>query len=324
METVSKTRKQVIALVALVVFNVGCWAYPVSQKFWNNVYDADGHIGPPLSFSFEEKPQLPLQLQGDGERTVRLLYRDYIKVYGENYAPRNQSGPTCVGHSTAAAIDFLGAIEVVAGHRAVPPPSRANAAWIYATSRDLGGLGTRTGGSYARLSVRALNEVGFLYNENFFMLGYDLTENSYDREWRRGIPPELSPMATNYITGYFQLHNYEDVRDAIHAGMPVVIGSSVGFGRINDTIYRDRDGFLREPMFRLFGKYWLHAMCLIGECDIGRPGVLCLNSWGSDWVAGPKRFGDEPEGSYWIDKVTIDKMCRGGDCFCIYGLRRSK
>lgn len=319
----NKQRRHVILVIGLVLANMAVWAKPISSEFWKVFYDpASGAIGPPVSISLQTLPRLPTHLVGDGERDTRLLYRDYREVYGYDFVPGNQEGPLCVGYSTAGAVDILGAVEVKAGYRDLPPPGRANAAWIYASSRELGGLSQRTNGSFVRLATRSLNEVGFLYNENFFLLGYDLTTNNYDQEWRHGIPAELVPMATNYVAGYFQLYTYEDVRDAISAGMPVIIGSSVGFGRTSGVIVRDQDGFLNEPMFRFRGKYWLHAMFFCGVCDTGRPGVLCQNSWGSNWVTGPKRFGDEPEGSFWIDKATVNKMVRQGDCFAIHSLRR--
>ena len=48
-----------------------------------------------------------------------------------------------------------------------------------------------------------------------------------------------------------------------------------------------------------------------------RPGLLCLNSWGPSWVRGPKWPEDMPEGSFWVDKDTVDAMLRGGDSFAV-------
>lgn len=305
----------------LMVFNIYVWTFP-AVCIVQILESGDDAYFPALSWSFQSHSKLPAAMSGSGERETRLLYRDYRAVHGHGYKPRDQVGPSCVGHATAAAIDFLGAVEVATGRRSVPPPSKANGAWLYAVSREFGGLSPMSAGSHCRLAVRAANEVGFLYNENFIFTGYDLTTERYERVWRTGTPAELDPFATNYITGYFHLRNYEDVRDAISQGMPVVIGSSVGFGRTNRVIYRDSDGFLNTPLFRFRGKYWLHAMSFIGVSDVGREGVLCLNSWGTEWVKGPQRFGDEPLGSFWIDKETVNRMCSHGDCYAIWGLRR--
>jgi len=62
-------------------------------------------------------------------------------------------------------------------------------------------------------------------------------------------------------------------------------------------------------------------MCIIGVCDEGRKGCLIMNSWGSNWVNGPKRFGDEPEGSFWVDWDIIEKMVAQGDSFAFRGFQ---
>lgn len=299
-------------ILSLVVLNVLVW----TPSF---IYLASGApVGLPyFSFSIEDHPQLPEVMKDSCEGKQRLLYQDYYIVHGNDYETRNQLGPTCVGHSAAAAIDFLAALEVRLGHRNLPPPSQASASWIYAASREFGGMPDFIDGSHCRLAVKSMQEVGFVFNQSFIFEGIDLTYD--DKVWKR-TPPELDRYASNYISGYYQLNSYEDVRDAICNDMPVLIGSNVGFGDPRELIVRDRDGFLRQPIF--FGSIWNHAMLFIGVDDSGRRGVLCLNSWGKTWVTGPKRFGDEPDGSFWIDARTVDKMARQGDCFAIYGLRR--
>ena len=279
---------------------------------------------PPLTFSLEALPTLPQHLQGDGIGQTRLLYHDYIDVYGTNYIPRSQgNSASCVGQSAACAVDILGAVETKAGLRNLPPPPRSSASWIYGSSREVGGIEDKGRGSYSRLAARSLVEEGFLYEENFFMLGHDLTGDDWerDREYASGVPDELRPLAYHTIAGYYQLNSYEDVRDAIANNMTVIVGSSVGFGRSGTVLERDSEGFLEQPRFRFRGRYWAHAMAFIGVCDQGRQGVLCQNSWGSWWIDGPQRFGDEPLGSFWIDNEVVDKMVYHGDCFALYGIQ---
>ena len=56
-------------------------------------------------------------------------------------------------------------------------------------------------------------------------------------------------------------------------------------------------------------------MLIIGMDDTGRrPGGLLLNSWGPDWISGPKRLG-QPEGSFWVDADIIDRMLAQEDSF---------
>ncbi|MBM4023382.1 MAG: hypothetical protein FJ284_14310 [Planctomycetes bacterium] len=41
-------------------------------------------------------------------------------------------------------------------------------------------------------------------------------------------------------------------------------------------------------------------------------GLLCLNSWGPSWIRGPRWPDDQPEGSFWVRRATVDRML-GGD-----------
>lgn len=60
-------------------------------------------------------------------------------------------------------------------------------------------------------------------------------------------------------------------------------------------------------------------MVFFGVRFEGRPGLLCLNSWGPDWVNGPKWPADQPNGSFWVDSKTVDAMLANEDSFAISG-----
>jgi hypothetical protein len=49
-----------------------------------------------------------------------------------------------------------------------------------------------------------------------------------------------------------------------------------------------------------------------------RPGLLCWNSWGDDWISGPTRHG-QPAGSFWVDADVADAMLRQEDSYAISG-----
>lgn len=59
-------------------------------------------------------------------------------------------------------------------------------------------------------------------------------------------------------------------------------------------------------------------MCFLGV-RFDRPGLLCLNSWGPNWVDGPKWPEDMPEGSFWVDAETAGRMLAGEDSFAVSG-----
>jgi hypothetical protein len=121
------------------------------------------------------------------------------------------------------------------------------------------------------------------------------------------------------VKDYISVDSYEECRDCIYMGSPVVVGSSQGFGE--GRLTRDEDGFLNPPRRVLFPSVWNHAMVIIAVSDEGRRGALILNSWGSNWVNGPMRYGDEPEGSFWVDWEIIDRMVKQGDSFALRGFK---
>jgi hypothetical protein len=43
-----------------------------------------------------------------------------------------------------------------------------------------------------------------------------------------------------------------------------------------------------------------------------------MNSWGADWISGPKRH-DQPDGSFWVDADVAERMLRGQDSFAVSG-----
>jgi hypothetical protein len=311
------TKKTRLVVAVLLFINIVTWTPIVNQ-----IAEGDFRL-PPICFDWSDHPTLSDQHVGSGVGKTRLLYQDYAEVYGHAYQTRDQtSAPSCVGQSAACAIDILGAVETKSGHLGLPPPERSSASWFYGASRELGGINDKGGGSYCRLAVGSMVQMGFLYEDYYWSVGHDLRGDNAKRdiEFGRTLPPELKQFARHRITNYYKLNSYNDVRDAIANNMTVIVGSSVGFGSTSQILERDSQGFLRHPLLRFRGKYWFHAMALIGVSDTGRRGVLCQNSWGY-WVKGPKRFKDEPEGSFWIDAAIIDKMCSQGDCFAIQGLK---
>lgn len=262
---------------------------------------------------------------GVGAGQTRLLYKDYKSVHGKTYVPRIQGpAPSCVGQSTAAAVDFLAAVEIRAGDPERVPPASADASVIYGLSRiEIGGVGPGGGGSHNLWAAQALTEYGVVARLNYPLLGYDLREPSPSRCVQfgsAGIPTGLEMIARLHpVKDYISIDYYEECRDAIYMGCPVVVGSSQGFGE--GRLTRDKDGFLNPPRRAFFPSVWNHSMVIIGVSDEGRRGCLVLNSWGDSWVNGPKRFGDEPEGSFWVDWEVIERMVQQGDSFALRGFR---
>ena len=272
------------------------------------------------------KPEAPVvQLFGapevpSGQGKIRLLYKDWERATGYVYDSRHQTAPDCVGQSTAGALDIRMAVQATEGPHRVPQ-HETDASSIYGLSRIEIGNTRWAAGSQVGWAMQAVTDYGLLYRKNYLYAGYDLTQYNagLSRTWgRSGLPSVLEEIAKlTPVLEYYQVTNYEQVRDAINAGYPVVVGSDVGFSRRtffsfgNTKAVRDQDGFLRAK------GSWNHAMFFFGVDDKSRrKGACCMNSWGKSWVSGPTKLANPP-GSFWVDARTVTSMVQQSDAYAI-------
>ena len=253
--------------------------------------------------------------------------RAHRAVYGRPFEVWNQ-GPhgSCVSFGWGMG-SFIGqAVDWTQGERADPPKLVATES-IYGGSRTAGRLppGDFAGwsdGSYGAAAARWVVGTkagvgGILYREKYGEV--DLSEYSIERSknWGAyGVPKELAKKGLEHTAqGVALCDSYEALCAAIENGLCVPICSNVGFAATN---VRDADGFLPR------GGSWGHCMVACGvryaQNDGKRDGVLILNSWGPNWVKGPRWPADQPEGSFWADRKAIEAMLAQGDSFVIAGV----
>lgn len=299
---------------------------PEETNIWGDPPQVDEYYG-----GWQDRPEsrlkifrgwaIPQEWKAGGQGRTRLLYQDYEKVHGHPLQPRAQGkSPSCVGQAVAQAVDVLAAVEINAGQFERPPPAPSDAGIIYGLSRQEIGDAGFSGGSHNEWACEAIQKYGVVFQLDYPLLGIDLREFDAARAiqyGRDGCPDALEPVARLHVVrDYIQITSWDDLRDAIYYGCPVVVGSPQGFGAKSGA-KRDADGFLSPPR-RLFRKsVWRHSMLIIGMSDEGREGVLFINSWGPNWISGPKRFGDEPEGSFWVDRAIVEGMIAKGDTYAI-------
>lgn len=248
--------------------------------------------------------QPPTEWVRSGAGETVLLYQDYEALTGYPLQPMSQgAAPSCVGTAAAKALEIRHGLAF-------------DAAYLYGISRVAGNMGPNGKGSHARCVAAACETYGALPALDYTLLGIDLAEYNHARANEygpRGPPQALITVAGFYKTsGSVKVRTTSELRRAIANGYPVVFGSSVGFGPRTGHV-RD-EGFLRSRFF----SRWSHAMVFIGCHDgAGRRGFLILNSWGTHWIRGPQKFGDEPGGSFWVSYSDAAKILSYGDAFVL-------
>lgn len=250
-------------------------------------------------------------LSGSGEGKTVLLHK-VLEQFTGTFPVKRQAIGDCVSFGWALCIEVLMAVEIAVKNEPEQWPDKQIATeWIYGTSRVLVG-GGRLGngdGSLGSWAAKAVQEHGTLIRKSYG--SHDLTRYSGQRakDWGyRGLPSQdLEPIADEHpVKTCSMVTTYEQARDAIANGYPVPVCSMQGF-----TSTRDREGFAKAS------GQWAHCMAFVSVDDSGnRPGLLCVNSWGPDWISGPKRH-DQPEGSFWVDADVCDRMLRGQDSYAI-------
>lgn len=243
----------------------------------------------------------PLRDSGKGKTVV--LSRALTKVLGE-FPVHLQTIGDCVSHGWGLGVDVLKAVQIVAGEAEAFEVETATEA-IYALSRvEIGGgrLGN-SDGSIGAWAAKSVTEYGTLLRKAYDGVDFSTYSGPKARSMGRrgaGLPDQLEDVAREHPVRTVSLvSSYEEARDAIANGYPIPVCSGQGFAS-----KRDAQGFARPS------GSWAHCMLFLGVDDSGnRPGLLCQNSWGTDWITGPKRH-DQPEGSFWVDAEVADRMLR--------------
>lgn len=242
--------------------------------------------------------EYPESWKNVGQDKTYVLYRTHNVT-----AMRQGHVGSCVGTAVVKAL------ELATG-------KKYSAEWCYAISRDYYEASGLRAGSNCWWACQAMLDIGPVLARNYAVLGYDLEvyDETVAKTWQARGPPECMRAFAdeNAVVGFVHIETWEQLRDAIAQRNPVIVGSSVGFGRRTGQV-RSRSGMLRS---RWWSK-WRHAMVFCGVSDGKSKRALLLNSWGDNWIRGPKWLGDEPDGSFWISKRDAERMLRKGDAWAM-------
>jgi len=260
--------------------------------------------------------QLDDAIRGTGEGKVALLWRAFEDATGSKLMPHAQTIGDCVSHGYGSAVDILTCCQIILKRKFERWVAEAATEPIYAGSRvEIGGGKIRGDGSMGVWAANWIRKYGILLRQEYVDGKFDFTTYSGNKARKMGargagVPDALEPIAKFHPVRTTSLvRTWEECRDAVANGYPVIMCSNVGF-----KTRRDKDGFLRRGR-----RPWFHAMCIVGiDDDFRRPGACILNSWGEHWVSGPTRH-EQPVGSFWCDAATIDTAMRQGDSLAISG-----
>lgn len=241
-----------------------------------------------------------------------LLYRALYEA-SPGWRVGKQGIGDCVSWGWAHAADTLLAVELKLGQTGEWQPAATEAIYggsrVEAVGRKSGGWGD---GSYGAAAAKWVSNYGIVFRAKYGDV--DLTTYSAQtaKQWGNygcggsGDNGRLDTIAKEHpIKTVALVTNFDELAAAIKNGYPVPVCSGQGF-----SSQRDSQGFARAS------GSWSHCMCFIAV-RFDRPGALCLNSWGTDWIRGPKSPEDQPDGSFWVDAKTVTSMLRGRDSFAV-------
>lgn len=318
---------------AIFLLIAGVLLYWWAADFFQSKRGADFGYTPNPEGTAEFLSELPQPMFADAgrdaivkaEKRDTFLYRAALQAhqerYGRPWVVGKQGIGDCVSWGWAHCVYIAQCVDWEEGDLSEPPLFPSTEA-IYGGSRveargkDGAGrsaVGGWSDGSYGGAAARWMRDWGVLYREPQ-PFGGDLTTYSADRAKSWGAygnggqndNGQLDEEAKKHPCKYVALvKTFDEAAAAIESGYPVAVCSGVGF-----TSQRDKDGFCTRS------GTWYHCMAFIAV-RYDRPGLLCLNSWGPNWVRGGKFPDDQPDGSFWVDKNTVNDMLRGGDSFAV-------
>lgn len=245
---------------------------------------------------------LPLE-SGAGKR--RLLYQNLRKIVGTDWREIQQIGD-CTPHGAQRCYVGTRATKmVVLGLTGTIPIPATEPLYAYSRVEIMGGIWKGRDGTSTSACIKAGQKFGYLHRQKYQNYDFTTYDSALARKWgNSGVPDDLDPIAEeDQLTAYYPSFSYEKARDLIYNGYLVAVSSNYGF----ESAHRDAKGRITP------NGQWSHTMVFSAADDDPQDPCLLLDnrSWPDQWVSGPKRFGDEPEGTGWVRADDADKMLQG-------------
>lgn len=254
-----------------------------------------------------------------------FLYRHLYKAHQERYRTPFVVGRQligdCVSWGWMHGIWVSQSVDFASGLIADPPLQPATES-IYGGSRveargkpgdGASPYGGYSDGSYGAAAAKWVKDWGVVYREG------QLSDYSGEKAkaWGaygnggKGDGGKLDAIAKKHPATHVALvKTWDEAAAAIESGFAIPVASDQGFAST-----RGPGGWANAS------GTWFHEMCFVavrykknGSED---DGLLCLNSWGPRWIDGPKWPDDQPDGSFWVHRKTVERMLGQGDSFAV-------
>lgn len=273
------------------------------------------------AFLKQAAPQLFEGPQSDSVLLYRALYLAYEQRYpGSKWVVGKQGIGDCVSWGAKHACEVSQAVEWKLGNtdfwEVVASEPIYGGSRCEARGRDFAGW---SDGSYGSAAAKWLRDWGVIYRQEYrpdtageSILDLRSYSSSRAKDWGaygcggRGYwGKHLDQLAKSHpATNVALVRNFDELAAAISSGYAVSVCSDQGFSS------RRREGGWAAPQGT-----WYHCMSFIA-IRRNPDGALCLNSWGV-WNSGPVWPEDQPPGSFWVERRTVDRMLGQRDSYAI-------
>lgn len=240
-----------------------------------------------------------------------VLTRYMDLVWGKDKWIYNQgSCGSCVANGAGMAAEILVAQDIV--DNGAENPGRLDCMSIYWGSRvEIGGNKLWGQGSVGVWAAQWLQQYGCVVRKKYSTV--DLT--NYNPSLccsgyaNKGVPDDVEQSAKLHpIKAYASVKTWDELTASICSGYPVTVASNRGF-----AYKRDAKGYANPQ------GSWAHQMIIIAFDPTDNSAVV-LNSWGPDWISGPKEDW-MPAGSFKVSMDTAVSMLRAGDSWAFSNLQ---
>ncbi len=220
---------------------------------------------------------------------------------------------SCVGFGTTKSVELTNLYEIAISKEKEEFHTLAQEV-TYAGSRVEVGGGKFVGdGSIGAYAVKFLRDWGAVERAKYPSI--DLTvydEAQCRRLGKTGLSVEMEGIAKKHpIKSFTKITNFKDACVALAQGYFITICSSQGFKSSRNDLG-----------FAIASGRWGHCMCISGY-QIKRgsnklwSGCVIDNSWGDNWISGPKGPFDINDGAFWADEEVITSMLAEGDSYAV-------